>query len=99
MSVLNEIQNWFLNQCNDEWEHGFGIKIYTIDNPGWRIKISLEETRLKSESFSRLEIERSENDWIFCWVENKIFNAACGPLNLEEALGIFLKWANEKGTG
>ncbi len=43
-TVLNWISNWYQEQCNGEWEHSFGIKIGTIDNPGWEVNIDIEET-------------------------------------------------------
>jgi hypothetical protein len=32
---LNELQVWYGAQCNGSWEHTYGIKIETLDNPGW----------------------------------------------------------------
>ncbi len=95
MEKLKAFQNWYFNHCDGEWEHQHGIRIGTIDNPGWRIEINLFGTKLENIVFKRIEIEKNENDWIHCWVENKTFNAACGPLNLEEVLGIFLEWVQK----
>ena len=38
--------NWYTSHCDGDWEHIFGIKIGTLDNPGWHIQISIEETEL-----------------------------------------------------
>jgi hypothetical protein len=35
------LQNWYLQRCNGEWEHGQGIKLSTLDNPCWRLTINL----------------------------------------------------------
>ena len=58
--------NWFKKHCNGDWEHTYGIRIGTLDNPGWSIKISINETELESKNFTELEINRSEEDWVFC---------------------------------
>ena len=33
-----------------------------------------------------------KDDWLFCFIENKIFTSRCGPTNLEDVLNIFLNW-------
>jgi hypothetical protein len=37
MSCIERIQKWYLEQCNGDWEHSYGIEITTMDNPGWYI--------------------------------------------------------------
>jgi hypothetical protein len=39
-----------------------------------------------------MKIERTGNDWLQYWIENCKFNAACGPQNLSEIIGIFCDW-------
>ncbi|MDE6471389.1 MAG: immunity 53 family protein [Eubacterium sp.] len=42
MDVLNWLQEWYRQNCTDEWEHFYGIKIDTLDNPGMvREKLTL----------------------------------------------------------
>jgi hypothetical protein len=85
---------WFARHCDGDWEHGEGITIETLDNPGWSVRISLAETELEGRDFQRVQIERSEDDWLRLWVENHTFNIACGTPNVEEALRAFLAWAS-----
>jgi hypothetical protein len=92
-SVLERLERWYLSQCDGDWEHGEGVQIDTLDNPGWRVRISLGGTGLQSRSFERIGIDRSEEDWVRAWVEDAVWNAAAGPLNLTEALSAFLAWA------
>jgi hypothetical protein len=87
---------WFANQCDGDWEHEYGIRIGTLDNPGWRLRISLIGTELENRNFERITIERSENDWVFCFVEEGHFEGACGLFNLIEALKIFRDWVEKK---
>ncbi|WP_263597259.1 immunity 53 family protein [Metabacillus idriensis] len=62
------MQNWYLKQCDGDWEHQFGIRIDTLDNPGWSVKISITDTELLGKTFEKVEIERSSKDWIYCKV-------------------------------
>jgi hypothetical protein len=89
---LDWLGEWYLRHANGDWEHRHGIKVGTIDNPGWRVQICLAETSLSTKSFDKVEIERSDNDWTHCWIANQTFEIACGPMNLNQALGIFRNW-------
>lgn len=84
--------NWYHKQCDGDWEHGNGVEIGTIDNPGWYLKISLDETELEGRNFLPVDINRSENDWIYCCVEEGMFKGFSGPFNLPEVLQIFRNW-------
>ena len=92
-NILAELQTWYLSNCDGDWEHGYGVSIETLDNPGWSARINLTDTACKDKAFERIDTERSENDWIACWREDDDFHCACGPENLEEALQIFLDWS------
>ncbi len=87
---------WFYRQCNGDWEHGKGIQIGTLSNPGWFIKINLDETELENKIFQKVFLNRSENDWVFCNVLKGIFEGDCGPFNFPEVLKIFRDWAEKK---
>jgi len=107
-SVLERLQTWYLSQCDDEWEHGYGVDIGTLDNPGWTIEINLTDTGLAKALFDRIEEGEDDDNfdddgrqigpWMVCWVEEEVWHAACGPQSLERALTVFLDWAekNEK---
>src|SRR5688572_11390345 len=92
---LAEFQNWYASHCNGDWEHGKGIEIETIDNPGWSLRINLEDTELAERSFAAIEENyEHETDWLRCWVAEKQFQAAGGPHQLPRMLRIFLDWAD-----
>ena len=92
MNYIQELQEWYRSYCNGEWEHDYGIKIETLDNPGWTVEISLMGTRNENTPFKNIKLNKDEDNWIHCSVEDKVFKVACGPSNLEEALKIFFKW-------
>lgn len=88
------LQQWYIEQCDGDWEHTYGIKIDTLDNPGWSIAIDLVQTNLEEESFKKVNIERNEDDWIQICIEDGIFKGCGGPGNLDEILNIFRDWVN-----
>jgi len=76
------LQAWYATQCNGEWEHEYGIKIDTLDNPGWSVTIDLKDTTLADRTYERQAIHRSAHEWVMTSVTDHQFSAACGPLNL-----------------
>jgi hypothetical protein len=86
------LERWYKSQCNGLWEHSYGVHIDTLDNPGWRIRIDLHDTRKQDCTLERRKIERAQNDWLEYWIEKQQFHIACGPLNLSEAVEIFVRW-------
>ena len=94
MTVLTELTAWLQSRLNGDWEHDFGISIQSTDNPGWWVKISLTGTPLETKDFTSVDRGIADsNDWLRCYIENKVFNGA-GDLNkLEEILRVFLMWA------
>ena len=95
MDLLKWIQNWYVQQCNGDWEHGSGITIETLDNPGWAIKVNLRETSLQGRTFERVNVENGDLGWWHCWLENDTFHGACGPRNLETVIAIFKEWTEK----
>ena len=101
---LTWLSQWFLSECNNDWEHGTGIRIETLDNPGWHIRINLEDTLLEGRSFepvSHGEINDDLDEWhrTGSWwrasVEGDHFKATCGPLDLGSVIAIFRQWAEQ----
>jgi Immunity protein 53 len=92
MESLSLLEKWYLSQCNGEWEHQHGIRIETIDNPGWSLTINLNGTQAENGTLNLVKIERAENDWIHYWVEKNQFHARVGPQNLTEGIKTFLGW-------
>ena len=93
-SIICKLQDWVQSQCDGDWEHhGDGIKIELIDNPGWGVDIDIRDTALNGRSVEKIEIERSDTDWLYCNVRDGKYIIRCGVQNLEEGLSHFLDWA------
>ncbi|MCY7296084.1 immunity 53 family protein [Alteromonas sp. a30] len=93
MNTLEKIMNWYASNCDGDWEHSFGVKIDTLDNPGWTIQVDIAETGLSGKCFDEVDIQRSETNWIYCNVSDDVFKGAGGTSNLEELIKVFLNWA------
>ena len=92
-SLLDWLQEFYLSECDGQWEHGVGYTISTLDNPGWSVDFDLEATSLENKEFNSVKFERAENDWVHCRVEANLFQGRGGPKNLTELLTIFRNWA------
>lgn len=92
MDVLKELNKWFESNCDGDWEHSYGIKIETLDNPGWIVYINLYDTYLDDAPFEEIAIDNGENDWLSCKVKDYIFIGMGDTKKLETILEIFLQW-------
>lgn len=93
MKELEALQRWYLDQCDGDWEHQYGVSIGTLDNPGWFLHVDLTGTALESKNFVVVKDLDAEAEWMHCRVENGVFEAHCGPIMLSAAIAAFLKWA------
>lgn len=95
------LSRWYLSQCDNDWEHSYGVKIDNLDNPGWSLKIDLTDTEMQGRAFERIEHGEPSGDleewqrtgsWWVARVEGDAFEVACGPLDLSAAVGVFRRW-------
>jgi hypothetical protein len=91
-SIFDLLQNWYYFQCDGDWEHEFGIKIDTLDNPGWTVSIDLVGTDCENKLFKEIDEQINENNWIQCEVKDGKFKGSGGPQNLSDIIKIFISW-------
>ena len=84
---VTALENWFVSNCNGDWEHQFGVRIDTLDNPGWSVDINLEDTVICERTFDSISVDRDEQDWVDCRVETNVFKG----VEVRETLGRFLR--------
>lgn len=86
---LDFLQDWYLAQCDGEWEHIYGVEIGSLDNPGWWLLVPLTETPLEGRLLEYRILNDDQDDWVHCWSKGDRFEAATGPKGLVLALQQF----------
>lgn len=91
---------WYRAHCDGDWEHGFGVRLESMDNPGWYFAVDLKGTELERVPFSRVEHNLADaeagleaRNWWHCEVENGTFNGYCGPWDIRTVFKYFRLWA------
>lgn len=109
MDILDWIQDWYQSQCDGDWEHDYGVKVATLDNPGWTIEIDLEGTVLEDLQIEYKLVEGTETyvdvfgaiqsaDWYGFSIKDKQYNACGDPTKLRFLLEEFRRLAQEHST-
>ena len=87
--MIEWLQDWYEKQCDGDWEHGYGIRIETIDNPGWSVEIDLNDTEFSISDFQYKLFEKSESDWVGFEVNENVFAGVGDPLKLNIIISVF----------
>ena len=100
---LDRIVEWFEKQCNGTWEHSFGIRIETCDNPGWLVEIDLKGTPLEHKIFRPFRVgdfsnNAPEKPWIDITVKEGRFRGAGDTRQLCEIIKRFIDWADTESN-
>jgi hypothetical protein len=80
--MLDWLQNWYIENCDGDWEHSFGVEITTIDNPGWMVTIDVSETKIKDIEIDYVLIDYGQLDWMGYSITNKQFIGSGDPRKL-----------------
>jgi Immunity protein 53 len=102
VNALAQLQEWYVAQCNGDWEHTYGVSIGTLDNPGWTLEVELTGTALEAQRFDPVahgvvaDTLDDEQDWLSCEVKGAKFIAAGGPRKLDDMILVFLHWARSR---
>ncbi|WP_373652475.1 immunity 53 family protein [Schlesneria sp. DSM 10557] len=92
---ISNLVKWYHTHCNGDWEQKYGIKLETLDNPGWQLTVDLIHTDLQGRELTRISEGCSPDGhprsprWIHCGIQNNQFQGACSPSQLERLLQIF----------
>lgn len=96
--MINWLENWFVNHCDGSWEYSYGIKMETLDNPGWIVMIDTFGTELYDRPFAVIDKDESENNWMLCKIKDDQFAGFGDSQKLGNILTIFQKWNDEQFT-
>ncbi|WP_149241133.1 immunity 53 family protein [Dyadobacter sp. 32] len=86
MNTLDWIQDWYKSQCDGDWEHQYGLKITTIDNPGWYVEIDLIYTKFQDLEIENQNFDKTEDDWYGFRVKQGKFEGFGDPNKLEHII-------------
>lgn len=89
--MINWLQKWYITQCDGEWEHIYGIKITTSDNPGWAVDIDLTSTDLENLEIPYTLYESSNDDWYGYSIKDRKFRGVGDASKLNKIIEIFYK--------
>lgn len=95
-SELLLLQRWYARQCDGDWEHSHGVRLDTLDSPGWMLTVDLVGTELTGSSLPRSRVDRSDVDWVQSEVLSDKYIACGGVFNLQEILRQFIFFAGEE---
>jgi hypothetical protein len=102
--LLQDLQGWYAEQCDGDWEHTYGVERTRCDNPGWLVKIDLVGTELRTRPFDPIaeQVDTSgfqQGDrWLHCFVKDEVWHGAGDETKLAVILKTFLEWAGRKGV-
>lgn len=89
--VIRLLQDWYADQCNDDWEHSYGVKLDTLDNPGWILKIDLRETEWEALSIPLNRRFVNDQDWMQFEVSDACYMACGDPFKLASMIEEFIR--------
>ena len=97
--LLEDLQDWYVSQCDGEWEHRYGIEVRSCDNPGWWVTVDLTGTALSDRPFVEVRDNVDEKAfalgeiWMSCRIVDGVWHGAGDPSKLGKILHRFLQWA------
>jgi len=75
--AIRLLQEWYAAQCNGDWEHSYGVRVDTLDNPGWILKVDLRGTEWEGLSLALDRRFVSDQDWMQFEIVDACY-VACG---------------------
>ncbi len=91
-SALKDLQHWYASACDGDWEHSYGVRIETTDNPGWILAVDLFRTSLYGRT-CEAEEQFADGSWISAKSDGIEFVAACDPSSLERVIEYFIEFS------
>ena len=91
---LEWLDHWYRRQCNGEWEHSRGVRLESLDDPGWRLTIHLAGTTAANTVPQRLNLDTPCGEWINCAISEDRFQGSGDLRKLEQIIGVFRQWVD-----
>ncbi len=94
VGVLDRVAEWYQSNATVFSSNAEAVKINTLDNPGWLVKVDLAGTELENLQLENFEVDRGDSDWCQSFLRDHVFVGAGDPSRLQEILGRFLEFAS-----
>ena len=91
---ISELEKGFRDRCDGDWEHQGGIRIETLDNPGWVVRVDFDTLEIPdTNTVEKYNTERSESDYVVFKDDRQrhALRIMCGVSNLSEALQVLIQ--------
>ena len=89
---LEWLDDWYQRQCNGEWEHTRGVRLKSLDDPGWHLTINLAGTSAVNARPQQLRMDAQNGGWLTCSIAGECFEGAGDSRKLEQIIGVFRQW-------
>ncbi len=92
---FRDIIEWYQSHCDDSWEHQYGVRLETLDNPGWQMTVDLIHTDLEGRTLIEVREGIAPGDhpdaplWVHCFVRDNKFQGACDPTQVARLFEVF----------
>ncbi|VVJ24922.1 Uncharacterised protein [Amycolatopsis camponoti] len=83
------LSDWYSSQCDGDREHEFGVRLETLDNAGWRLRIDPVGTDVESQRMPRSEEDLGPGRWLWTSADGESYEASCDVRSLEALLAAF----------
>lgn len=93
--LIVRLQGWYESNCNGDWEHSSGVKIESLDNPGWMVRLDIVGTQVEGKMLGRVIVDNSVENWLHYWSDGESIQAAGSPQRLRDALKVILDQLSE----
>lgn len=90
----DRLLKWHRETRGVDWADDDGVEMRLLAAGHMSTRISLAGTDLEGVQFDPVTIARDEDDWVRAWVTEGVWVAESGPLNDDEAHGLFLDWVD-----
>lgn len=91
--ALDFLQRWYAEQCNGDWEHEFGVRLATLDNPGWVLSVDLVDTDLEGRELARVKQEPEPDRRLWSASDGELYQSSCDTRSLPDMLTRFRDFA------
>jgi hypothetical protein len=93
LNAIEVLSEWYISHCDGIWEHGGGLSIESIDNPGWSVKLMGEDDRKGADIQYNIE---SDIDWFDVRASSEEFIANGDSTKLAMLLDMAVAWISGK---